>query len=254
MKVSSPTQETPSVKPRTTPKGSLREFIGIEDDPVHRWVLLGFGLMVAANVFSYIAGATTLTILEASKFQPWGAITSIGLYDSWESTVALPLLALLWFLLNTRIIGPERRRRSMLLVIGSTYAAVFANITWMLSKSQFEFTRGVSGFEVAVGGIMFVFALANLSGLMFRRGSNMFQFRTSDNDSMKVLLAFIYVTLVAILVLTWRTLTEYSGAMINTEVHVFSLATGVGIATMYELALGLSRKYSAGPSAKIVRA
>jgi hypothetical protein len=220
---------------RTTPKDSLWEFIGIVEDPAYRWVLLAFGLLTAANILSNFVGSTNLNFLKASKFQPWGAVTSIGLYDSWESTVALPMLALLWFLLNTRIISPERRRRSLFLIIGSADAAVIANIAWLFSKSQFEFTLGVSGFEVAAGGIMLVFTLANLSSLRFPQVPNLIQLRATDKHKMKQLLAFVYITLAALLVLTWVTLIELSGASINTEVHVVSLTIGIGIATVYEL-------------------
>ena len=226
-----------------TPKDSLWEFIGIEEDPAFRWVLLAFGLLTAANVLSYFAGSTNLYFLKASKFQPWGAVTSIGLYDSWESTVGLPLLALLWFLLNTRIISPERRRRSLLLIIGSADAAVIANIVWLFSRSQFEFTLGVSGFEVAAGGIMLVFTLANLSSLRIHQLPSLIQLRATDKDSMKRLLAFVYVTLAALLVLTWVTLIELSGASINTEVHVVSLTIGIGLAIVYELMSAPSKTF-----------
>jgi len=235
MKASSPARATPNnFAPRTRPKESLRKFIGIEEDPAYRWVLLAFGLLVAANLLSYFAGTTDLSFLEASKFQPWGAVTAVFLYDSWESTLALPLLALLWFLLNTRILSPERRRRSLLLIFGSANAAVLANIVWLFSRSQFEFTMGISGFEVAAGGIMLVFTLANLSGLRIRQVPNLIQLRATDKDSMKRLLAFVYVTLAAILVLTWVTLIELSSASVNTEVHVASLTIGIGLATVYE--------------------
>jgi hypothetical protein len=229
--------------PRTTPKDSLWEFIGMEEDPAYRWVLLAFGLLTAANVLSYFAGSTNLYFLKASKFQPWGAVTSIGLYDSWESTVALPMLALLWFLLNTRVNSPERRRRSLFLIIGSADAAVIANIAWLFSRSQFEFTLGVSGFEIAAGGIMVVFTLANLASLRIRQVPDLIQLRATDKDSMKQLLTFVYITLAALLVLTWVTLIELSGASINMEVHVVSLSIGIGIATLYELMSAPSKTF-----------
>lgn len=238
MKNSSHAQSVPNnPAARTTPKESLWQFIGVEEDPAYRWVLLTFGLLAAANVLSYIGGTTNLSFLEASKFQPWGAVTSIGIYDSWESTVVLPMLALLWFLLNTRIISPERRRRSLLLIIGSAYAAVLANVVWLFSRSQFVFTSGVSGFEVAAGGIMLVFTLANLSSLRFHQVPNPIQLRATDKNGIRQLLTFVYVTLAVLLVLTWITLVDLSGASINTEVHVVSLTIGIGLATVYELAL-----------------
>ena len=186
--------ERPDNEPiaRVAPKETLWGYIGIEEDPVHRWVLLTFGLLVVANILSYFAGFSSVRILEASKSQPWGAVTSIGLYDSWYSTIALPLLALLWFLLNTRVSGPERKRRSLLLTIGSADAAVVANVVWMYSRTPFGFTEGVSGFEVAAGGMMLVFALINSLGLRFRCVPNAVQLRTTDKAGMKRLLAFIY--------------------------------------------------------------
>ena len=231
---------------KTRPKESLQRFIGIEDDPAYRFVLLVFGLMAVANILTYFVGSNSLTFLEASKFQPWGAVTSIGLYDSWESTVALPLLVLLWFLLNTRILGPERRRRSLLLTIGSAYAAVLANVVWLFSRSQFEFTMGVSGFEVAVGGIMLVITLANLFSLRFHQVPNLIRLRETDKASMKRLLGFVYIALAMILVLTWATLIELSGELVNTEVHVVSLTLGIGLATVYELVSAAKLRHSSG--------
>jgi hypothetical protein len=218
---------------RMTPKESLWEFVGINEDPAYKWVLLAFGLLTVVNILSYFAGTSDLSFLKASKFQPWGAVTSIGLYDSWESTVALPLLALLWLVSNTRIASAERKRRSMVLIIGSAYAAVLANIVWLFSRSQFVFAMGTSGFEVAAGGIMLVFSVTNLSSLRFRQVPNFIQLRGSDTGKMRRLLAFIYVTLVTMLALTWITLIELSGASINTEVHVVSSTMGIGLAATY---------------------
>lgn len=236
MKASSSAPVTPTDSTaRTRRKEPLLKFIGVGEDPASRWVVLTFGLLVAANLLSYAAGTTSLSFLEASKFQPWGAVTSIFLYDSWESTLALPILALLWFLLNTRLLRPERRRRSLLLIFGSTNAAVLANILWLFSKSQFVFTMGVSGFEVAAGGIMLVFTVTNLSSLRIRQVPNLIQLRVTDKESMKQLLVFVYVTLAAMLVLTWVTLIDLSGGSVNTEVHVASLIVGIGSAAAYEL-------------------
>jgi hypothetical protein len=225
------------------PKDTLWNFIGVEEDPAYQWVPFVFGLIAAANILSYFAETTSLSFLDASRSQPWGAITSIGLYDSWESTVALPLLALLWFLLNTRVLSPERRRRSLLLIIGSAYVAVLANVVWLFSKSPFEYTAGVSGFEVAAGGIMLVFTLTNLSSLRHHQVRSPIQLRATDKGGMRRLLSFVYVTLAMILVMTWVTLIELSGASINTEVHVVSLTIGIGMATVYEF-MSASKKRS----------
>ena len=230
---------TPDNEPttRAAPRETLWGFIGTKEDPARRWVLLSFGLLVVANVLSYFTGSANLLYLEATKFQPWGVVTSIGLYDSAYSTAALPFLALLWFLLNTRVSSPERKRRSLLLIFGSAYAAVLANVIWMFSRSPFTSTEGVSGFEVAAGGIMLVFAVANLLSLRFCRLPNMIQLRTTDKEEMKWLLGGIYTMLAAIMVSSWFTLIELSGASINTEVHVMALTFGVGLGVVYELAL-----------------
>ncbi len=220
---------------RVAPNETLWGYIGIKEDPVHRWVMLAFGLLVVANALSYFAGSSSVRFLEASRSQPWGAVTSIGLYDAWDSTVALPLLALLWFLLNMRISSPERKRRSLLLVVGSTYAAVMANIIWMYSRTPFGFTEGVSGFEVATGGIMLVFVLTNLLGLRFRSVPSMLQLRNTDKAGMKRFLALIYCILAVMLVSSGFTLVEASGPSLNTEVHIVSLTVGIGLALFYEL-------------------
>jgi hypothetical protein len=252
MKPDSPTKGTQSEGAAgKISKETFWKFIGVEEDPVYRWVLLMFGLMAAANILSYFAETTGLSFLEASKSQPWGAITSIGLYDSWESTVALPMLALLWFLLNTRVLSPERRRRSLLLIIGSAYAAVLANVVWLFSKSQFEYTLGVSGFEVAVGGIMLVFTLANLSSLRRHQIRCPIQLRATDKGGMRRLLTFIYVTLAMILIMIWVTLVELSGASINTEVHVVSLTIGIGTAIVYEFMSASNRMFGSTSGSNI---
>jgi hypothetical protein len=249
MKPSTPSPTTPGKHAtNTTSKSSLRKFIGIEEDPAYRWVLFVFGILAAANILSYFVGTTNLSFLKASKFQPWGAVTSIGPYDSWESTIALPMLALFWFLLNTRIVSSERRRRSLLLIIGSACAAIIANIAWLFSKSQFEFAMGVSGFEVAVGGVMLVFTLANLSSLRFHEAHNLIQLRATDKNS----IAFVYMALAAMLISTWVTLIDLSGASINTEVHVVSLAIAIGLAAGYELTSALkSRRFSGHVSLRL---
>jgi hypothetical protein len=207
----------------------------MEDDSAYRWVLIVFGFLVATNTLSFFVGTQNLTFFKASKSQWWGAITSIGLYDSWESAFALPFLALLWFLLNTRLISSERRNRSLMLVIGSIASAALANMVWMLSKSQFKFTSGVSGFEVAVGGFTLVFALANLASLRFHQLPSLIQLRPTDKKQMKVLLAFIYAVLIGVMILTWFTLIELSGQMVNTEVHEVSLVISIGLAIAYEV-------------------
>jgi hypothetical protein len=214
---------------------ALWDFIGMSEDPCYKWVLSEFAVLVALNLVSLVVGTSNLSVLKATQSQWWGSVTSIGLYDSWESTVVLPVLPFLWLFLNSRIRSEERRSRSLFFMFGSIVAAILANYVWEVSPSLYHFSFGVSGFDVAAGGIILGFSVLNLiSALKPIRVLDAPQLRPTDKRAMKRLLILIYLVLIALMIAVPVTLITAADPTINTQVHVDSLLFSVGSTMIFE--------------------
>ncbi|MDG6921067.1 MAG: hypothetical protein JRN59_06025 [Nitrososphaerota archaeon] len=217
------------------PSNNLWDFIGISDDPCYKWVLSEFAVLAALNLVSLVVGNSNLSVLKATHSQWWGSVTSIGLYDSWESTVVLPILPFLWLFLNSRIRSEERRNRSLFFMIGSIVAAILANYVWEISPSQYHFSFGVSGFDVAAGGIILSFSVLNLiSALKPINVLDAPQPKPTDKHAMKWFLILIYLVLIALMIAVPVTLITAADPTINTQVHVDSLLFSVGSTMIFE--------------------
>ena len=226
---------------------ALWDFIGASEDPYYKWVLSEFTVLVALNLISLLIGTSNLSVLKATRSQWWGSITSIGLYDSWESTVVLPILPFLWLFLNSRIRSEERRRRSLFFIIGSLAAAILANYVWEISPSLYHYSSGVSGFDVAAGGIILAFSVLNLVGAL--RPTEVLevpQLRPTDKRGMKRFLAFMYLVLTALTIAVPVTLVTAADPTINTQVHVDSLLFSLGTTMVFQ-GLTVSRRLSRIP-------
>jgi hypothetical protein len=216
--------------------------MGMSEDSLFKWVVAEFTVLIALNMISLLAGDSSLWALKASSSQWWGSVTSIGLYDSWESTIALVVLPFLWFALNTRIRGMERRNRSLFLMIESVAVAIVSNYVWEISAHGPHYTSGVSGFEVAVGGTILVFSVVNLVSIA--RPNSLLdspQFRPTDKRTTKRFLAFIYIVLIALMILVPITLVAAADPTINTQVHVDSLLFSIGVTTIFQGVVVLRR-------------
>jgi len=217
-------------------KDGLWQVVGIDEDPLWRWVVVFFSLLIALNIATFAIGPSNLSVLKVSRSQWWGAITSIGLFDAWGSGAALALSPPLWFLLNTRLPSGERRGRSQFFIMGSIATAISANFFWIVSKhGQFEFSYGVSGVDVAADGIILVFALVNLiSSLTRKSGFVMVQPRANDKKGFEKFVRFIYFVLAIAMIAVPVSLIETAASNVNTEDHVLSLAFSVGGTTIFE--------------------
>jgi len=226
---------------------ALWDFIGVSEDPYYKWVLSEFAVLVALNLVSLVIGTSNLSVLKATRSQWWGSVTSIGLYDSWESTVVLPILPFLWLFLNSRIRSKERRSRSLFFIIGSIVAAILANYVWEISPSLYHFTFGVSGFDVATGGIILGFSVLNLiSALKPTRVLDVPQLRPTDKRGMMRFFVFVYLVLIVLMIAVPVTLITAADPTINTQVHVDSLLFSVGLTMIFQ-GLVISRRLDRTP-------
>ncbi|MDG6950008.1 MAG: hypothetical protein JRM77_09245 [Nitrososphaerota archaeon] len=120
-------------------------------------------------------------------------------------------------------------------MIGPLSAAVLANYIWEISPHLFRYSSGVSGFDVAVGGIILVFSVVNLVSLL--KPSSLLetpQLRPTDKRALRAFLLVVYTVLMALMIAVPVTLVLAADPTINTQVHVDSFLLGIGMATIFQ--------------------
>lgn len=98
------------------------------------------------------------TMLCTNGHTPWGAFTSLFLYDSWENVPAYLAIVLLFIVSSLQVESTERRNRSWFLLAGSFASAVIANFLWMALRPD-TYSFGPSGIVYALWGMLFGFTL-----------------------------------------------------------------------------------------------
>ncbi len=89
---------------------------------------------------------------------PWGAVTSVFLYDAWANIPAYFAILATYVAFSDSIGPDERRNRGRFAAVTIFPVATLANVLWMLARPT-TYSWGPSGVVYALWGILFAFTL-----------------------------------------------------------------------------------------------
>jgi hypothetical protein len=215
--------------------GPIRDFFPV--------ILAGLLLFAPCIAFlSYVEPSRISLLCEtslmcASMTTPWGALTSISLFDGTQNLVTFIVCATMFVRLNLDVSRQERAKRSMFFLVSGFGIAIAANVVWMLANPT-GFSYGQSGVVYSLMGT--IAALACNMGLP----KNHFD-KSSPKSILQLATSVAVMIFVVLLMLTPLRQLMFTGPGLNAFVHEFTFLASFALTVPFYYLGGRVRLHNA---------
>lgn len=163
---------------------------------------------------SLISSLCQVTRMCTNVSTPWGAVTSLSLFDGTDNLATFLVCGMMFIRINIEEPSRERAKRSLFFLITSFASAITANFVWMLLNP--------SSWSYGQSGVIYSF-MATLLAFMCYKGLPRSGFRNLKLDSRKsalyLVLSIASIVVVILLFTTPLKSAMFYGQDLNAFVH-----------------------------------
>jgi hypothetical protein len=149
--------------PPSPQKLGFTDVLGLRSDSYFKWLLAIYLVISIINASSYVIGVERLDFMALAYPHWWSVFTSILLFDSPSSVLALIFSVLLLAFANGHVARSRSRNRTILFMFSTLAISFLANLLWYLLPSNRNLSSfGASQIDYSADAFLIVFCCFNL--------------------------------------------------------------------------------------------